>query len=146
MKRVAINGFGRIGRLVFRKLLAQNQVSVVAINDLGDPFTLAHLLQYDSIHGRFSEDITVKGDELYIGSRTIKVLKHPHPSKIPWRALKVDLVVESTGLFTNDKDASYHLQSGASKVLISAPATGEIPTIVLGGKRSYPTARHNNCL
>ena len=132
MKRVAINGFGRIGRRVFRKLLVQDQVRIVAINDLGDPFTLAHLLQYDSIYGKFSEDITLTEDELHIGAHTIKVFKQPNPSKMPWRACGVEVVVESTGLFTNYRDASKHLQSGASKVLISAPATGEVPTIVLG--------------
>jgi glyceraldehyde 3-phosphate dehydrogenase len=130
--RIAINGFGRIGRITFRNLVAMKNVEVVAINDLTDNATLAHLLKYDSIHGRF--DGTVSADEsfLHVNGKKIHALAEKDPTQLPWKKMKVDVVIESTGRFTDSEKAKMHLQAGAKKVIISAPGTGAVNTIVLG--------------
>lgn len=130
--KIAINGFGRIGRITFRNLVAMKNVEVVAINDLTDNATLAHLLKYDSIHGRF--DGTVSADEsfLHVNGKKIHALAEKDPTQLPWKKMKVDVVIESTGRFTDSEKAKMHLQAGAKKVIISAPGTGAVNTIVLG--------------
>jgi glyceraldehyde 3-phosphate dehydrogenase len=131
-KRIAINGFGRIGRLAFRAMQERDNLEVVAINDLTDVETLAHLLKYDSIHGRFNGDVKVEGGNLVVNGNTIAISAERNPVDLKWGAQGVDIVVESTGVFTDSDKASAHLQAGAGKVLISAPAKGEVSTIVLG--------------
>lgn len=129
--RVAINGFGRIGRITFRALLKKSTIEVVAINDLTDTATLAHLLKYDSIHGKFDGTVEHTTDSLIINGKTIKVTAERDPAQLPWKATQVDVVLESTGRFT-DKSAEAHITAGAKKVVISAPAKGDIKTVVLG--------------
>ncbi|QNR25622.1 type I glyceraldehyde-3-phosphate dehydrogenase [Croceimicrobium hydrocarbonivorans] len=132
MKKIAINGFGRIGRLSFRNLIAKNDVEVVAINDLTDPATLAHLLKYDSIHGRFPLPVSLEGDTLVVGDHSIKLFAERDPAKLPWGDLGVDLVLECTGIFRSAEQMELHRQAGAKKVLLSAPAKGGVKTVVLG--------------
>jgi len=132
MKRIAINGFGRIGRLAFRQLAGRASLEVVAINDLTDVETLAHLLKYDSIHGVFPGDVSVVGGNLVVNGREIRITAERNPADLPWGELNVDLVVESTGVFTDADKAGAHLQAGAGKVIISAPAKGDLKTVVLG--------------
>jgi glyceraldehyde 3-phosphate dehydrogenase len=130
---VAINGFGRIGRSFFRAVLAQQaDVRIVAVNDLTDASTLAHLLRYDSVLGRLNEEVKVSGDELTIAGHTVRVLGERDPAALPWKELDVDVVVESTGAFTDATRARAHLTAGARKVLISAPAKNEDLTIAYG--------------
>ena len=123
--KVAINGFGRIGRLVYRRSMVNSDIDIVAVNDLTDPNTLAHLLKYDSVHGRFPGDVAVRGDSIEAGGDTFLVLSQPDPMQLPWRELGVDIVIESTGFFRTREKASMHLEAGAKKVLLSAPAKGE---------------------
>ena len=133
--RIAINGFGRIGRNVLRALYTQNyrqQLQVVAINDLGDSAINAHLLQYDSVHGHFPEEVRVDGESLWIKGDRIAVSAIRNPADLPWRAHQVDVVLECTGLFTERDKAAAHLAAGARKVLISAPAKGADATLVYG--------------
>ena len=130
--KVAINGFGRIGRLTFRNLLKNEDVEVVAINDLTDNDTLAHLLRYDSAHGRFPGDVSVEGDSLIVNGKKIAALAERDPEKLPWGDMGVDIVLESTGIFTDEAGAGKHLTAGAKRVVISAPAKGNIKTVVLG--------------
>ncbi|GHG60096.1 type I glyceraldehyde-3-phosphate dehydrogenase [Streptomyces griseocarneus] len=130
--RLAINGFGRIGRTVARAALRRSDVEIVAVNDLSEPALLAHLLKYDSVHGRLDGRVEVDGDHLVVDGRRIRVLSEKDPADLPWGELDVDVVVESTGVFTNAKDAQRHLDAGARRVLISAPATGEDLTVVMG--------------
>jgi glyceraldehyde 3-phosphate dehydrogenase len=132
MTRVAINGFGRIGRLSFVALLAKKNVEVVAINDLTDTKTLAHLLKYDSVHGKFKGTVEATSDSLIVNGKTIKVTAERDPAKLPWAANNIDTVLESTGRFVDEAGAGAHITAGAKKVVISAPAKGNIPTIVLG--------------
>ena len=132
MTKVAINGFGRIGRLSFRQLLAKEGVEVCAINDLTNVETLAHLLKYDSIHGRFPGDVKVEGGHLVVNGNTIHVSAERDPAALPWAKLGCDVVVESTGVFRDAAGAGKHLTAGAKKVVISAPAKGDIKTVVLG--------------
>ena len=132
MKRIAINGFGRIGRLAFRQLVSRPSFEVVAINDLTDVETLAHLLKYDSIHGLFPGEVSVSNGNLVVNGKEIQISAERNPAELPWAANSVDLVVESTGVFADAEKASAHLTSGASKVIISAPAKGDLKTIVLG--------------
>ena len=132
MKNIAINGFGRIGRLTFRNLLETEGVAVVAINDLTKPETLLHLLKYDSVHGRFPHAVSLEGDSLVIGSKKIKLIAERDPAALPWGDLKVYLVLECTGIFTTPEKMDLHRQAGAKKVLLSAPAKGGVKTIVLG--------------
>jgi glyceraldehyde 3-phosphate dehydrogenase len=132
MTRVAINGFGRIGRLAFKSLLEKENVEVVAINDLTDNETLAHLLKYDSIHGRFNGTVEATEDHLIVNGKKILALAERDPAALPWGDNNIDIVLESTGRFTDRESAGKHLQAGAKKVVISAPAKGDILTIVLG--------------
>jgi glyceraldehyde 3-phosphate dehydrogenase len=130
--QVAINGFGRIGRLSFRALLQQDQVEVVAINDLADATTLAYLLKYDSNYGPFAGEVTHQGAHLVVAGKKIQVYAKPDPAQLPWKALGITTVLEATGRFTDQVGASKHLTAGAQRVVISAPAQGSIPTVVLG--------------
>ncbi|WP_347159357.1 type I glyceraldehyde-3-phosphate dehydrogenase [Pontibacter chitinilyticus] len=130
--KVAINGFGRIGRLTFRALLAKDNVEVVAINDLTDTTTLAHLLKYDSVHGRFNGTVEASQNGIIVNGTEIQVTAERDPKNLPWGKLGVDVVLESTGRFVDEQGASGHIQAGARKVVISAPAKGNIPTVVLG--------------
>jgi glyceraldehyde 3-phosphate dehydrogenase len=131
-KKIAINGFGRIGRLTFRYLLDMEGVEVVAINDLTDNPTLAHLLKYDSVQGKFNGTVTADDNYLHVNGKAIAALAEKDPTKLPWKEMGVDLVLECTGRFTDAEKAGWHLQAGAKKVAISAPAKGDIPTVVLG--------------
>ena len=132
MKKVAINGFGRIGRMCFRHTLTDNSIEVVAVNDLTDVKTLAHLLKYDSIHGRVNAEVSADGEFLVVNGKRIRVYAEKDPSNLPWGELNVDVVIESTGFFTDDVSAGKHITAGAKKVVISAPATGNVKTVVLG--------------
>ena len=134
--KVGINGFGRIGRNVFRAALQDGEVEIVAVNDLATPEGLAHLLKYDSIHGVLQADISAEADSISVNGATVKVLAERDPAAIPWGALGVDIVIESTGLFVKREDASKHLQAGAKKVIISAPAKDPDVTVVLGVNES----------
>lgn len=129
---VAINGFGRIGRLVFRSLITRDDVNIVAINDLTDVETLAHLLRYDSVHGKFDGEVIVESNGLKVNGKSVRVTSSPDPAQLPWSELAVNVVVESTGRFVDKDSASKHITAGAKKVIISAPAKGDIPTVVLG--------------
>ena len=131
--RVAINGFGRIGRMAVRVLNTRPNIEVVAINDLTDSKTLAHLLKYDSVHGRFPGEITYTADSLTINGQTSRVYKEKDPANLPWKDLGVDIVVESTGFFIDTATASSHIKAGARKVILSAPPkTPDIKTVVVG--------------
>src|SRR3954471_14011891 len=131
--RVGINGFGRIGRNVFRAAQAKNaDIEWVAVNDLTDAKTLAHLLEYDSTHGRYPGSVEPTADGVRVDGKEIKVLAERDPGALPWGDLGVDVVIESTGFFTDRENASKHLDGGAKKVIISAPAKGEDITVVLG--------------
>lgn len=142
--KVGINGFGRIGRNVFRAALQNPAVEIVAVNDLTDAATLAHLLKYDSIHGTLAAEVTVDGDNIVVNGKAIKVLAEREPANLPWGKLGIEVVVESTGRFTDGDKAALHLQAGAKKVIISAPAKGEDITIVLGvNEHKYVPAVHN---
>lgn len=143
--RIGINGFGRIGRQVVRAAKqAGANIDVVAINDLTDTKTLAHLFKYDSVHGKFDGEVTFDADSITINGDKIKVLKEKDPALLPWKDLKVDVVLEATGRFTKAEDAKKHITGGAKKVIISAPATGEDITIVLGvNDNKYDPANHH---
>jgi glyceraldehyde 3-phosphate dehydrogenase len=132
MIRIAINGFGRIGRTAFKKILEKKNIEVVALNDLTAPATLAHLLKYDSIHGRFSGTVGATEKSIVVNGREIPVLAEKDPALLPWGAMKVDVVIESTGRFTEKEKAEAHLKAGARKVIISAPAKGDLKSVVLG--------------
>src|SRR3954467_3763310 len=142
--RVAINGFGRIGRNVLRAIVEakRNDVTVVAINDLAPPETNAHLLRFDSIHGRFPGEVTVKDDTIDCGIGPIKVTAIRDPAQLPWKELGVDIALECTGLFTTKEKASAHLQAGAKRVLVSAPADGVDLTVVYGVNHDKLTKDH----
>ena len=143
--KIGINGFGRIGRNYLRAALAQGaDLEIVAVNDLTDNKTLAHLLKYDSILGRLDADVSYTEDSITVGGKTIKVFEERDPANLPWGELGVDIVIESTGRFTNAEDARKHIQGGAKKVLISAPAKGEDATFVIGANEgSYDPAAHD---
>ena len=130
--RVAINGFGRIGRLSFRRLLEKENIEIVAINDLTDNATLAHLLKYDSVHGKFNGEVLSDNESLTVNGIRINAYAERDPKNLPWKELNVDVVLESTGRFVDEAGAGMHLQAGCKKVVISAPAKGNIPTVVLG--------------
>ncbi|MEU1662428.1 type I glyceraldehyde-3-phosphate dehydrogenase [Streptomyces sparsogenes] len=142
--RVGINGFGRIGRNVFRAAAARGtDLEIVAVNDLGDVTTMAHLLAYDSVLGRFPAEITAEPGAIRVGDKTIKVLAERDPGALPWGDLGVDVVIESTGIFTDAAKARAHVEGGAKKVIIAAPASGEDVTIVLGvNEGTYDPERH----
>jgi glyceraldehyde 3-phosphate dehydrogenase len=143
--KVGINGFGRIGRLLYRAAIERKaNIDFVAINDIADAATLAHMLKYDSVHGRFDGTVDVKGDSIIVNGKPLKVLMQKDPAMLPWKDLGVYMAVESTGLFTNREAASKHLQAGAKKVLISAPAENPDTTIVLGvNDNTYDPQKHN---
>ncbi|MDR1204370.1 MAG: type I glyceraldehyde-3-phosphate dehydrogenase [Peptococcaceae bacterium] len=144
MKKVAINGFGRIGRNVFRAAMGNPAFEIVAVNDLTDPKTLAHLLKYDSVHGKFSGTVEAADGALIVNGKEIKVCVERDPANLPWSAMGVEIVLECTGLFTDAAKASAHLKAGAKKVLISAPAKNEDATIVMGvNEKTYDPAKHN---
>lgn len=129
---IAINGFGRIGRLVYRILHKLPNVSIVAVNDIVPADNLAYLLAFDSTHGRFDAKVSCEGDFIVVDGKKTQTFAERDPAKLPWKDLKIDFVIESTGLFTSIEDASKHLQAGAKRVVISAPAKGDIPTFVMG--------------
>ncbi|MET3810965.1 type I glyceraldehyde-3-phosphate dehydrogenase [Arthrobacter sp. UYEF3] len=143
--RIGINGFGRIGRNYFRAALAQGaDLEIVAVNDLTSPETLAHLFKYDSVNGRLAESIEVRDGDILVAGKTVKVLAERDPAKLPWGELGVDVVIESTGFFTKAADAQKHIDAGAKKVLISAPASDEDITIVIGVNDDlYDNAAHH---
>jgi glyceraldehyde 3-phosphate dehydrogenase len=129
---VAINGFGRIGRTFLRKVFLDEKINIVAINDLTAPATLAHLLKYDSIHGKFPATIEAGENYIVVNNVKIQITAEKDPSLLPWNKLNVDVVLESTGKFTKEEDAKKHIIAGAKKVIISAPATGDIKSVVMG--------------
>lgn len=131
--KVAINGFGRIGRLVFKVLQNEKDIDVLVINDLTDTKTLAHLLKYDSVHGRFPVPVKAEGEHLVVDQRKIKILSERDPSQLPWKDMGIDFVIESTGVFRDRQKLSLHLQAGAKKVILTAPAKDELDnTVVMG--------------
>lgn len=132
MKKIAINGFGRIGRISFRALLKKNDMEVVAINDLTDTKTLAYLFKHDSSHGAFDGEVSYDSENLLINGKKIRVYAIKSPADLPWKELGIDIVLESTGLFNDKEKAEAHIKAGARKVIISAPATGDLKTIVPG--------------
>lgn len=143
--KVAINGFGRIGRNVF-KIASENKRDwdIVAINDLTDPKTLAHLLKYDSLFGKFNGEVDYKDDAIIVNGKEIKIFAERDPENLPWSELGVDIVIESTGIFRSKKDASKHITAGAKKVIISSPAKNEDITIVMGvNEKDYDPLQHN---
>ncbi len=142
--KVGINGFGRIGRNIMRAALAHNDVDIVAVNDITDAATLAHLLKYDSVLGNLSVPVSATGDTIKVGSDQFKVLASKDPGQLPWKDLGVDIVFESTGKFTKRDDAAKHLAAGARKVIITAPATGPDVTLVLGvNDGDYDSSKHH---
>ncbi len=141
--RVGINGFGRIGRNILRAALHERELEFVAVNDITDAPTLAHLLKYDSILGNLPDEVKVEGDTIRVAGRTVKVLAVKDPAQLPWKSLGVDYVIESTGLFTDAEKAKAHLGAGAKKVIISAPAKNEDITIVMGvNHEKYDPRKH----
>jgi glyceraldehyde 3-phosphate dehydrogenase len=142
--KIGINGFGRIGRLVYRAAYENQNVEIVAINDLADANTNAHLLKYDSVHGIFPGNVEMKDGNIVVDGKSVKVLSQRDPAAIPWRDMGVDVVIESTGVFTAVDKASSHLAAGAKKVIITAPAKGDALTIVMGvNEGSYDPAKHH---
>lgn len=142
--RVAINGFGRIGRMVLRAGLKDKNIEFVAINDLTDAATLAHLFKYDSVHGTFPGKVEAKDSQLIINGKPIKIYAVKNPAELPWKKDKIDVVLESTGIFTSKEKAGLHIEAGAKKVVISAPATNEDITIVMGvNDQLYDPKKHN---
>lgn len=142
--RVAINGFGRIGRVSLRAALAKSDIEVVAVNDLGSPDMLGHLFKYDSVHGVLPNTVKVEGDTMYVDGKAIKLLAEKNPANLPWKELGIDIVIESTGRFTSRDAAAQHLTAGAKKVVISAPATNEDITIVMGvNEDKYDPTQHH---
>ena len=141
--RVGVNGFGRIGRVFFRTALETPDVEVMGVNDLADAKTLAHLLKHDSVHGSLRAEVVAKGDAIFVNGREIRVCAHKDPAALPWKELGVDVVVESTGIFRDIATASKHLNAGARKVIITAPAKDPDATLVLGvNEETYDPARH----
>jgi glyceraldehyde 3-phosphate dehydrogenase len=142
--KVGINGFGRIGRNVLRTAIDDPNIEFVAVNDLTNPTTLAHLLKYDSILGNLKQDIKVSGDSIMIGNKAIKVFSQRDPAAIPWESVGVQMVIECTGMFTDAEQAKKHLRGPVKKVIISAPAKNEDITIVLGvNEGKYDPAKHH---
>jgi glyceraldehyde 3-phosphate dehydrogenase len=142
--KVGINGFGRIGRVFYRAAWGTPEIEVVGVNDLTDAATLAHLLKHDSVHGTFAPEVVAKGDAIFVDGRQVRVLAQKDPGALPWRELGVDIVVESTGRFVDRASAGKHLEAGARKVVITAPATNPDVTVVLGvNEQSYDPAKHH---
>src|SRR5881396_2011840 len=141
--RVGVNGFGRIGRVFFRAALEAPEIEVVGVNDLANAKTLAHLLKYDSVHGTLNAEVAAKGEAIFVKGREIRVCSIKDPAALPWKELGVDIVVESTGVFRDTATASKHLQAGAKKVIITAPAKDPDVTIVLGvNEQAYDPGKH----
>lgn len=133
MIKIAINGFGRIGRLAFRQIFADDNMEIAAINDLTEPKMLAHLLKYDSVQGGYRNHAVTSGDDsITVDGKEIKILSEKDPEKLPWKDMGIDIVLECTGFFASKEKASAHIRAGAKKVLISAPAGDDLPTIVYG--------------
>ena len=144
MTKIGINGFGRIGRNFFRAAMANPGIEIVGINDLTDNATLSHLLKYDSILGRLGVEVTYTDDTITVGGKTIRVFAERDPAALPWASVGAEIVIESTGIFTKAADAQKHISAGAKKVIISAPATDEDITIVMGvNHEKYDGAKHN---
>jgi glyceraldehyde 3-phosphate dehydrogenase len=141
--RVAINGFGRIGRISFRMMMNKPGIEVVAINDLTDAKTLAHLLKYDSVHGKIEGQVKVEDGYIFAGNHKLKVFAEKDPANLPWKDLNIDVVIESTGFFLDRESAGKHIQAGARKVIISAPAKEDVPTFVIGVNDHLLTAEHD---
>ena len=143
--KVGINGFGRIGRNIFRTALGDDEIDIVAVNDITDATTLAHLLKYDSVLGNLDEEVRAEeNDTICVGKKSFRVLKERDPANLPWKGLGIEIVIESTGLFTKREDASKHIDAGAKKVIISAPAKGEDFTVVMGVNHDlYDASQHN---
>ena len=143
--KVAINGFGRIGRLVFRSAFKDKRFKIVAVNDLTDSATMAHLLKYDSVHGRFTETVKARGaGSMVVGGKPVAVFSERDPAKLPWKKLGVDVVIESTGIFRKRADAAKHLSAGARKVIISAPSPDPDIMIVMGvNDKLYRKSKHH---
>jgi glyceraldehyde 3-phosphate dehydrogenase len=142
--KVGINGFGRIGRNLYRTAIGDSEIDIVAVNDITDPKTLAHLLKYDSVLGNLKSNVSCTEDSIIVDGKTVKVFKERDPGKIDWPSLGVQVVVESTGLFTNAEDARKHIRGPVKKVIISAPARGEDLTICLGvNEKAYDPAKHH---
>ena len=141
--RVAINGFGRIGRISFRMMMNKPGIEVVAINDLTDAKTLAHLLKYDSVHGKIEGQVKVEDGYILTGNHKLKVFAEKDPANLPWKDLNIDVVIESTGFFLDRESAGKHIQAGARKVIISAPAKEDVPTFVIGVNDHLLTAEHD---
>ena len=142
--KVGINGFGRIGRNLYRASIGDRDIEIVAVNDITDPNTLAHLLKYDSVLGSLKAEVHPAEDSIQVDGKIFKVFKERDPGKIDWASVNVDVVVESTGLFTKAEDARKHMRGSVKKVIISAPAKGEDITICLGvNDKSYDSAKHN---
>lgn len=142
--KLAINGFGRIGRVVFREALQRDGVEVVAINDLTDAAMLAHLLKYDSIHGVFDADVSSEGEYLIVNGKQVRVYAEKDPSVLPWKDLEIDIVIESTGIFRDEKTAGKHIEAGAKKVIVSSPGKGSMPTFVMGVNHESYNADSDN--
>ena len=141
--RVGVNGFGRIGRVFFRAALQAPELEVVAVNDLADAKTLAHLLKYDSVHGILNAEVTHKGEAIFVGGREVRICSAKDPATLPWGEMGVDIVVESTGVFRDKATTTKHLQAGAKKVVITAPAKDPDITIVLGvNEHKYDPVKH----
>src|SRR5689334_19335869 len=142
--KVGINGFGRIGRNIYRAAIGDKDIDIVAVNDITDPETLAHLLKYDSVLGNLKHEVTHGEDNIKVDGKSIRVFKERDPGKIDWPSLNVDVVVESTGLFTDASEAKKHMRGGVKKVLISAPAKGEDLTVCIGvNDKSYDPSKHH---
>lgn len=142
--KIAINGFGRIGRNVMRIASQSDALEIVAINDLTDAKTLAHLFKYDSVHGTYSGDVATDGDNLLINGKAIRILSQKNPAELPWKEMAIDIVIESTGIFSARDQAAMHLDAGAAKVLISAPGKDADLTVCLGiNETSYDPAQHH---
>ncbi|GGA43548.1 MULTISPECIES: type I glyceraldehyde-3-phosphate dehydrogenase [Psychrobacillus] len=142
--KLAINGFGRIGRKVFREALEKSEIEVVAINDLTDAAMLAHLLKYDSVHGILNAEVSSEGEYLIVNGKKIRVLAEKDPAALPWKELEIDIVIESTGIFSTKDKAGKHIEAGAKKVILSAPAKDDMPTFVMGvnADKYDPTTDH----
>jgi len=142
--KMAINGFGRIGRIVFREALANPEVEVVAVNDLTDAAMLAHLLKYDSVHGTLDAEVSASGENIVVNGKEIKVFSEKDPAQLPWKDLQIDIVLESTGIFTTEEKASKHIEAGAKKVILSAPGKNGMKMLVMGvNEDSYNPKEHH---
>lgn len=142
--KLAINGFGRIGRVVFREAMQNSEVEVVAVNDLTDAAMLAHLLKYDSVHGTLDAEVTAEGNSIFVDGKEIKVFAEKDPAQLPWKEHQIDIVLESTGIFTTEEAASKHIEAGAKKVILSAPGKGSMKMLVMGvNEETYNPQEHH---